>query len=261
MDNPPENNAIKIGMRVKVELQESRGNRILVEGTVKEKLTSAQSHPYGILVLLDSGIKGRVKEIINNSHFNSSTLVEFADLVNIKIPKIEDAQNEFKETFRFDVKEEKFRKEEKNNIADKIKLEIEKTDAIRMEIPITISAFGNAMGGKLFLGISKDGRIVGLERDMKKFNWKDTDELGRAIIEYLRKTIKDDVYISLKLKMIFREIDGKIIAILQSLPSIEPLYVHDGDKQDAYVRQPSAESKKMPMRDFLSYCKSRFNLN
>jgi hypothetical protein len=58
--------------------------------------------------------------------------------------------------------------------------------------------------------------------------------------------------------MVFRQVNEKWIVILHALPAMEPLYVHDGEKQEAYIRQPSAESKKIPMKDFLNYCKNRF---
>ena len=259
--NPfPSNNDIKIGMKVRIETRENRDSGKLVEGFVKEKLTSAESHPHGILVLLDSGIKGRVHELVGNAVIKNVQKIfdGFEDLSTIVIPTMEDTNNEFKETFRFDTKEDKLRREGKIDIADKIQQEIKQTDAIRMEIPITVSAFGNANGGKLFLGITKEGEVVGLERDMKKYAIKDNDEFGRKIIEYLRIVLKDDAYISLKIKMVFSQVNEKWIVILQALSAMEPLYVHDGEKQEAYIRQPSAESKKIPMKDFLNYCKNRF---
>jgi uncharacterized repeat protein (TIGR03833 family) len=38
----------------------------LTEGVVKEILTHSKSHPHGIKVLLESGIIGRVKEIVDD---------------------------------------------------------------------------------------------------------------------------------------------------------------------------------------------------
>jgi uncharacterized repeat protein (TIGR03833 family) len=38
----------------------------LTEGVVKEILTNSKSHPHGIKVLLESGIIGRVKEIVDD---------------------------------------------------------------------------------------------------------------------------------------------------------------------------------------------------
>ncbi len=39
----------------------------VTEGTVKKILTNSKSHPHGIKVLLETGIIGRVKEIVDDS--------------------------------------------------------------------------------------------------------------------------------------------------------------------------------------------------
>jgi uncharacterized repeat protein (TIGR03833 family) len=55
---------IKVGTRVKVvQKQDQRAGR-LTEGIVSDILTGSGMHPHGIKVRLQSGIIGRVKEII-----------------------------------------------------------------------------------------------------------------------------------------------------------------------------------------------------
>ena len=39
----------------------------LTEGTVQRILTKSTNHPHGIKVMLDSGIVGRVKEILSST--------------------------------------------------------------------------------------------------------------------------------------------------------------------------------------------------
>lgn len=51
-----------IGVRV-VQKQDQRSGK-LTEGIVKDILTNSPSHPHGIKVRLESGIVGRVKEVI-----------------------------------------------------------------------------------------------------------------------------------------------------------------------------------------------------
>ena len=55
---------IKIGARVKVVQKLDQRTGILTEGVVRDILTSSGTHPHGIKVRLQSGIVGRVKEII-----------------------------------------------------------------------------------------------------------------------------------------------------------------------------------------------------
>ena len=56
---------IKPGTIVKIIEKENQKTGELTEGIVKKILTSSAIHPYGIKVILESGIVGRVKEIIN----------------------------------------------------------------------------------------------------------------------------------------------------------------------------------------------------
>ena len=56
---------IKPGTVVKIIEKANQKTGELTEGIVKKVLTSSATHPYGIKVILESGIVGRVKEIIN----------------------------------------------------------------------------------------------------------------------------------------------------------------------------------------------------
>lgn len=53
------------GTLVKVIEKANQKTGEMTEGIVKKILTSSSTHPYGIKVILESGIVGRVKEIVN----------------------------------------------------------------------------------------------------------------------------------------------------------------------------------------------------
>ncbi len=57
---------IKINSKVLVVQKQDQRSGKLTEGVVKRILTNSQTHPHGIKVMLESGIVGRVKEIISN---------------------------------------------------------------------------------------------------------------------------------------------------------------------------------------------------
>jgi uncharacterized repeat protein (TIGR03833 family) len=52
------------GMRVRVVRKEDQRSGGLTEGIVRDLLTKSPFHPHGIKVRLESGIVGRVKEIL-----------------------------------------------------------------------------------------------------------------------------------------------------------------------------------------------------
>jgi uncharacterized repeat protein (TIGR03833 family) len=54
-------------MKVRVVEKQNQRSGKLTEGIVQRILTNAPTHPHGIKVMLESGIVGRVKEIVNES--------------------------------------------------------------------------------------------------------------------------------------------------------------------------------------------------
>ena len=57
-------NDITIGKKVKVVQKQDQKSGKLTEGVVLKILTNSPSHPHGIKVMLEGGIVGRVKEVI-----------------------------------------------------------------------------------------------------------------------------------------------------------------------------------------------------
>ncbi|XMB86037.1 YwbE family protein [Mycoplasmatota bacterium WC44] len=56
--------SIKVGQKVNVVQKQDQRTGKLTEGIVKRILTNSSNHPHGIKVMLESGIVGRVKEIL-----------------------------------------------------------------------------------------------------------------------------------------------------------------------------------------------------
>ena len=56
---------IKQGTKVRVVQKQDQRSGKLTEGVVQRILTKSSNHPHGIKVILESGIVGRVKEILN----------------------------------------------------------------------------------------------------------------------------------------------------------------------------------------------------
>ena len=65
MENINKRKDIKPGTIVKIIEKTNQKTGELTEGIVKKILTSSSTHPYGIKVILENGIVGRVKEIVN----------------------------------------------------------------------------------------------------------------------------------------------------------------------------------------------------
>jgi uncharacterized repeat protein (TIGR03833 family) len=55
---------IQPGMKVRVVEKQNQRTGKLTDGVVQRVLTKSPNHPHGIKVMLESGIVGRVKEIV-----------------------------------------------------------------------------------------------------------------------------------------------------------------------------------------------------
>lgn len=58
---------VKPGIEVMVELTQDKRSGRLTGGKVKEVLTTSPTHPHGIKVLLENGLVGRIKHIIQSN--------------------------------------------------------------------------------------------------------------------------------------------------------------------------------------------------
>lgn len=56
--------AIRAGLRVSIVLKEDQPTGKRTEGVVRDILTNSPTHPHGIKVRLESGLVGRVQEIL-----------------------------------------------------------------------------------------------------------------------------------------------------------------------------------------------------
>lgn len=56
---------IKLGTKVSVVQKQDQKTGNLTEGVVLRILTKSSSHPHGIKVMLEGGIVGRVKDVLN----------------------------------------------------------------------------------------------------------------------------------------------------------------------------------------------------
>ncbi|KUP08826.1 hypothetical protein Q73_01650 [Bacillus coahuilensis m2-6] len=59
--------SITLGAKVKVVQKQDQRSGKLTEGVVTKILTKSPTHPHGIKVMLEGGIVGRVKEIVEEA--------------------------------------------------------------------------------------------------------------------------------------------------------------------------------------------------
>ncbi len=142
----------------------------------------------------------------------------------------ESATLEFKQTFSWDVRD--------NKAADYIKNAVFKT----------VVAFANAEGGTLLIGVTDEGRGVGLGPD---FNLRPKAERSRDKFElYLRQQLRGAITpdVGTRIRISFPVLDGHEICRVDVQPANEPIHLG----QDFYARVGN-ESRKLQGAELTRY--------
>jgi hypothetical protein len=114
------------------------------------------------------------------------------------------------------------------------------------ELEKTVCAFANQRGGTLFIGITDEGDIVGLARDLTKR----PDDLDRAIAEYekdvckrLRETLKDNQCFKSRIATVA----GTRLIVVEVEPSSEVNFIVKSElAQMAYIRHGATSTRMSP---------------
>jgi len=119
----------------------------------------------------------------------------------------------------------------------------------------TVAAFMNSEGGKLFIGVSDIGKILGIEKDCDTLKNKNKDgfllQVTQVINQYLGKEFNQ--YISIKIT----QIEGKEICIVNVTNSAMPVFLKNNDKEEFYIRA-SASSQPMSIREANEYIRTHW---
>ncbi|MFA7178756.1 MAG: DUF262 domain-containing protein [Dehalococcoidales bacterium] len=119
----------------------------------------------------------------------------------------------------------------------------------------TIAAFMNSVGGKLFIGVNDDGKVIGIEKDYETLKNKNKDgfllQLTQIINHYLGKEFNQ--YINIKIVKVVE----KDICVVSVTSSAMPVFLKNNDKEDFYIRA-SASSQPMSIREANEYIKTHW---
>ncbi|MEA5480703.1 ATP-binding protein [Pseudanabaena galeata UHCC 0370] len=157
-----------------------------------------------------------------------------ADKVRAIVREGETKYVEFKETFSLDIN-----KQTKETYIE--------TSALK-----TVVAFLNTDGGKLLIGISATGEILGLDAEINKLRQKNLDRFLLHWKNCLKERIGEEYYPFIETRVI--KIDTKYVLVVECKSSKSPCFL---DKKDFYVRTNPA-SDKLDGAKLVEYVKHHF---
>ena len=181
-------------------------------------------------------------------------------LDELSIPKEEDLHNEFKSSWIHDYEVDKLQssghvkeaKERKQNAP---------ANLMKMEASQSICAFLNGKGGNVWIGISDDCQVLGIEKDLKAMKRKgkrEEDVFRQDVSNYLFKYLKKRYPSEIEYQ--FHEIDDKKIFQI-SVKALEksdrPAYMHE-PKKIPYVREDEHDIPYNDPQEWIDYVNKRF---
>ena len=147
---------------------------------------------------------------------------------------------EFKMSLRWDFRE---------NIVNK---------ALEKTIARTVAAFMNSAGGTLVVGVSDEGKIVGLGADYATFgSRKDGDRWEQALRNVLNTYLSKEV--AALVGCTFAQAGGKTVAVIRADPALRPIYLTDQSDAEFHVRSGNT-TQRLDVKQANEYIKHRFSL-
>ena len=145
--------------------------------------------------------------------------------------------NEFKSSLRWDYKQNKINKE--------------------LEHPVlkTLTAFMNTDGGTLFIGVSKDGEILGIEKDYDSLGDKNWDGWSQAFTNVVNNRIGKEFHKYIKPESVL--IDGKTIVKIQVKKSPKETYIDPDTNAEFHIRAGTTTQKLNP-KETTAYVRDHF---
>jgi predicted HTH transcriptional regulator len=179
-----------------------------------------------LLIRVATGYRGRLARMTQAATHSNSSEEELRALID----QGESDHLEFKSTLRWNLRDNRPGRE------------------IEIAWLKTVVAFLNAEGGTLLVGVADDGRIVGHEKD----GFKNADKYLLHVNNLIQRHIgvKYVRYLSYDL----RPIEGKLVLVIDVLPSDEPCFLQVDEDDQFYVRIGPA-SRKLSLRKTMEYLK------
>lgn len=145
---------------------------------------------------------------------------------------------EFKSSMRYDYKRQTINKDE-----------------LGLVIAKTLAGFMNHSGGILLIGVSDDGQILGIEKDIETLTKKSVDGFQLAFKDIVRTQLGLENLINTHL--FFEEFNGLTVCAVLIEKSSIPVYVKTGNDNEFYVRMLNS-TIKLSLPETVSYIRSRW---
>ena len=143
---------------------------------------------------------------------------------------------EFKSSFRWDYKQDKFNR------------------GLEDAVLKTLAGFMNGQGGTLLIGVDDSGEVLGLEKDYETLKKKNRDGFELAIMTAVSMKLGPEF--CQNLHVMFHAIDGKDVCRILVAPSHQPVFVKQ-DKATKFYLRTGGSTRELNIEEAMSYVANR----
>ncbi len=187
----------------------------------------------GVVLIAFSGafwLMGRINRSL--ADVDILDVVDSPDTIHALIAKGENRSIEFKSTLRMNLHSKKPGKE------------------IEIAWLKGVAGFLNTDGGTLLVGVTDEGEITGIERDVFENEDKCQLHFKNLIATHIGAEMSKHIRFQLVL------VEGKTVGVVHCARSSEPIFLKNGNKEAFYIRN-GPSSDELPVSKALQYIKQR----
>ncbi len=186
-------------------------------------------------------------------------------LFKLAVLQEEDVHNEFKASWTNNKEVDGlYSPGEKKNLQDRKPNASSYVNLMKMECARTVCGFLNGKGGNLWIGVSDQCRVSGIEDDLAFFKRKgkrEDDVFRLDVSNYLAKYLKHRY--PHEIEFIFHEMDEKKVFQISVKPldkKDRPAYMHEQNRKIPFVREDEHDIPYNDPEHWVDYVKKRFSL-
>ncbi len=257
-------------MAVEINPQSDRSRKVIVKGVISEILTKSNYHPHGLLVKLESGETGRVKNNIGISDSTKPTAITSAsadETHEIQLLKlVEQGENHWIE-FKSDILwSANFASEDiKNHRPQSKELHAYGKATSKIIIAKTIAGFLNTDGGMLIVGVKEDkinkiDEIIGIELEFHSLKDASQDGYRRMVVDLIKDYFPAGIFNHLNkyLQIIFEKQNDLTICGIKVAKSDKKVFLRLNNTDRFFIRT-DASTRELIGEEIVDYCQQRFD--
>ena len=233
-----------------------------MKGVIKKLLSRAKHHPHGLLVQLETGDIGRVKEILMDTEKKRETaFAETSEVIEKLDDIIANGENHFVEFKTSCLWSQSLSKEQ---ILER-GIEQFGTQTSKVIIAKSVAGFLNADGGTLLIGLKEvkdadETEIIGIDSEIPKLKDKTIDGYRRMLLDsVVKRYLPSFIFhrINDYIRISFHEVGEAMVCRLNIMKSDRRVFLALNN-EDVFMVRIDASTRQIDGEDLVDYCLNRF---